>query len=82
VSQAPDLIVSDADRARVISELGSQYGTGRLTLEEFQQRLDEANKARTNSQLQTVLRQLPPVKLPSVNPRDTRWRSLACSAHS
>lgn len=77
VSQAPDLLVSDADRAGVISELRGHYETGRLTLEEFQQRLDEAHGARTNSQLQNVLRQLPPAKLPSVNPRDTRWRSLA-----
>jgi Domain of unknown function (DUF1707) len=44
--QAPDLLVSDADLARVISELGSHYGTGRLTVEEFQQRLDEANDQR------------------------------------
>jgi len=77
VSQAPNLLVSDADRARVVGELRGHYETGRLTLEELQQRLDEAHAARTESQLQNVLRQLPPAKLPSVNPRDTRWRSLA-----
>ena len=77
MSEAPDLLISDADRARVSNELRGHYETGRLTLEEFQQRLDETHGARTNSQLQEVLRQLPPAKLPSVNPRDTRWRSLA-----
>jgi hypothetical protein len=77
VSQAPDLLVTDADRARVADELRTHYETGRLTLDELQQRLDEAHAARTESQLRHVLRQLPAAKLPSVNPRDRRWRSLA-----
>jgi len=67
----------DADRVRVAGELRGHYETGRLTLEEFQERLDEAQTARTESQLRHALRQLPPAKLPSVNPRDRRWRSLA-----
>lgn len=70
-----DILVSDRDRARVGDELRSNYEAGRLTLEEFQQRLDELHAARTEGQLDAVLRQLP--KRPSVNPRDTRWRSLA-----
>jgi Domain of unknown function (DUF1707) len=77
VSRAPDLLVSDADRARVARELRDHYEAGRLTLEEFQERVDEAHAARTESQLEHVLRQLPPAKLPSVSLRDTRWRSLA-----
>jgi hypothetical protein len=77
VSQTPDLLVSDADRARVASQLREHYESGRLTLEEFQERLDETHSARTEAQLEQVLRQLPSPKLPSVNPRDTRWRSLA-----
>lgn len=72
----PDLLVSDRDRARVGDELRVHYETGRLTLDEFQQRLDELHAARTETQLAEVLRQLP-TKRPSVNPRDTRWRSLA-----
>jgi hypothetical protein len=77
VSQPRDLLVADADRARVVGELRGHYEAGRLTLDEFQERLDEAQAARTESQLRYVLRQLPPAKLPSVNPHDTRWRSLA-----
>jgi hypothetical protein len=72
-----DLLVSDADRARVASELRQHYESGRLTLDEFQERLDEAHRARTEAQLDRVLRQLPSPKLPTVSPRDTRWRSLA-----
>ena len=73
---ADDLLVSDADRARVSGELRTHYESGRLTLDEFQDRLDEAHGARTEAQLEQVLRQLP-TKRPTVNPRDTRWRSLA-----
>src|SRR2546423_5853744 len=73
---AEDLLVSDADRARVSSELRTHYESGRLTLDEFQERLDEAHGARTEAQLERVMRQLP-TRRPTVNPRDTRWRSLA-----
>jgi Domain of unknown function (DUF1707) len=57
VSRATDLLVSDTDRARVAGELRTHYESGRLTLEEFQERLDEAHTARTESQLEHVLRQ-------------------------
>ena len=75
--EAPDLLVSDRDRARVGDELRAHYEAGRLTLEEFQGRLDELHEARTESQLADVLRQLPSPRLPTVSPRDRRWRSLA-----
>jgi Domain of unknown function (DUF1707) len=77
VSQTPDLLVSDADRARVAGQLREHYESGRLTLEEFQERIDEAHSARTEAQLERVLRQLPSPELPTLRPRDTRWRSLA-----
>ena len=77
MTQTPDLLVSDADRARVSSQLREHYESGRLTLDEFQERLDETHQARTEAQLENVLRQLPSPKLPSVRPRDRRWRSLA-----
>jgi hypothetical protein len=76
MSRAPDLLVSDADRAHVAGELREHYESGRLTLDEFQERLDEVHAARTEAQLEQVLRQLPPARLPSVKLRDTRWRSL------
>src|SRR5207247_2796761 len=76
VAMTGDLLASDADRARVSGELRTHYESGRLTLEEFQDRLDETHKARTEGQLELVLRQLPS-KRPTVSPRDTRWRSLA-----
>jgi Domain of unknown function (DUF1707) len=77
VTERPDLLVSDADRARVAGALREHYEAGRLTLDEFQDRLDEAHRARTELQLEQVLRQLPSPQLPTVSPRDRRWRSLA-----
>jgi uncharacterized protein DUF1707 len=79
VAEAPDLLVSDADRSRVAGQLREHYEAGRLTLDEFQERLDEAHSARTEAQLERVLRQLPSpaLALPTVRPRDRRWRSLA-----
>jgi len=77
LTQTPDLLVSDAERERVTDDLRGHYEAGRLTLDEFQERINEAHAARTAGQLEHVLRQLPPVQLPTVNPRDTRWRSLA-----
>ena len=76
MAETPDLLVSDRDRARVGQELRTHYESGRLTLDEFQERLDQLHAARTETQLQNVLRQLP-TKRPSVKLRDTRWRSLA-----
>ena len=77
MSELPDLLASDADRARVSAQLREHYEAGRLTLEELQERLDEAHAARTEGQLGNVLRQLPAAKLPTVKLRDTRWQSLA-----
>ena len=77
MAQHPDFLVSDAEREQVSSELREHYEAGRLTLEEFQQRVDEAHAARTRTQLDNVLRQLPSAGLPTVRLRDTRWRSLA-----
>jgi Domain of unknown function (DUF1707) len=77
MAEPPDLLVSDADRTRVAGQLREHYEAGRLTLEEFQERLDETHAARTEGQLRNVLRQLPAAKLPTVKLRDTRWQSLA-----
>ena len=77
MADKPDLLVSDADRARVAGQLREHYEAGRLTLDEFQERVDEAHSARTEAQLDRVLRQLPSPKLPTVRRRDRRWRSLA-----
>jgi hypothetical protein len=55
----PDLRASDADRDRVITELREHTASGRLTLEEFSERVDRAVAARTLSELEEVRGDLP-----------------------
>lgn len=54
-----ELRVSDAERDEVIGVLREQTSVGRLTLDEFEQRLGEVYAARTAGDLQHVLRELP-----------------------
>jgi hypothetical protein len=65
-----DLRVSDAERQAVADLLRQQTTAGRLTLDEFEQRLDEAFGAQTGRQLQAALRELPvePPKLAHLGP--------------
>ena len=62
----PDLRVSDAERHAVVEVLRRHTGDGRLSLEEFEERVDEALRARTRAELDTVTRELPP--LPHATP--------------
>lgn len=56
-----DLVVrtSDAEREQAVGRLREHAAVGRLTLEEFAGRLDEAYAARTRAELDLVLRELP-----------------------
>jgi Domain of unknown function (DUF1707) len=60
VSELPELRVADADRERAVVELREHAVAGRLTLEEFSERVDQAYAARTRGELDVVLRELPP----------------------
>ena len=51
--------VSDADRQRVIEQLHEHTTAGRLTLDEFEERIAEAETARTAAELERTLRELP-----------------------
>ena len=72
-----DLLIGDAERASATAELREHYEAGRLTLPEFEGRVDTVHAARTQADLREALRQLPSKGLPSLSPRDKRWRSLA-----
>jgi Domain of unknown function (DUF1707) len=54
---------SDADRERIAAALGEHHAAGRLTLEEFQERLDQAYAARTLGQLDDLMTDLPRTNL-------------------
>jgi len=77
VTEDGALLVSDAERGAAASNLRGHYEAGRLTLEEFEGRLERVHAARTEADLREALRQLPATRLPTLNPRDARWRSLA-----
>lgn len=74
--QLPDLRASDAEREQVVAELREHAAQGRLTLEEFSGRIDEAYGAKTRAELERVSRDLPAVAAtPSTRPRRKarRW---------
>ena len=57
----PNLRASDAEREHVVDQLRQHAADGRLTLEEFEQRVAEALAVRTRADLEPVLRELPPL---------------------
>ncbi|MET7284312.1 DUF1707 domain-containing protein [Streptomyces sp. NPDC005573] len=61
----PDLRASDADRERVAEVLRDAVAEGRLDMEEFEERLDAAYKARTYAELAPLTRDLPASGVPA-----------------
>jgi hypothetical protein len=68
VADGPDLRISDADREAAAAHLREHYAQGRLTLEEFNQRLDDVFTATTRSQLRALTSDLPPAAAPAPLP--------------
>jgi len=56
--------IGDQERDGVTAALGRHVAAGRLTLEEYEQRLDSVYAARTPSELAPVLRDLPALPEP------------------
>lgn len=74
-----DVRASDADRQRVIDLLRTHTADGRLTLEEFEERVGEALAAKTQDELRLVLRELPVPRTAPVTrhePRRSRRRQV------
>jgi Domain of unknown function (DUF1707) len=65
VATGPDLRIADADREAAAAFLREHYAQGRLTLEEFNQRLDAVFAAATQRQLSALTRDLPRAAAPS-----------------
>lgn len=57
--KAPELRASDADRERVAADLRDHYADGRLTMEEFDERIDAVYKAKTFGELAPLTADLP-----------------------
>jgi Domain of unknown function (DUF1707) len=75
----PGLLVSDREREYTIGLLHEHLLSGRLTAEEFEERVDEACRARLAEDLWRALRQLP-VEPPPVSPPPPRSRGGSASA--
>src|SRR5437762_12244724 len=81
----PEVLASDADRERVVDALRQHCTDGRLTLDDFEERLGEVYAARTLRDLDWPLRQLPapappppprPPRAP-LNPHLKRWLAIS-----
>jgi Domain of unknown function (DUF1707) len=71
----PNLRVSHDERTEVADRLSKHYGDGRLDEEEFNERLDRAMKAKTQSDLDGLLDDLPNTREPKeVEPQMFRTR--------
>jgi hypothetical protein len=65
-----DMRVGDSEREATVNELREHFASGRLTQDEFNERMDEAFAAKTRGDLKAVMRELPSVR-PSI-PAPTR----------
>ena len=77
-----ELLMSDADRERVLARLQSAVGEGRLTLDEFQERVDGVLRARRFGEVEPYLAGLPAVAagpLTTPAPEVAELRTVASS---
>jgi len=65
MATGPDLRIGDTEREAAATELREHYAQGRLTLEEFNQRLDAVFKATTRRDLNRITTDLPHATAPS-----------------
>jgi hypothetical protein len=71
--QQPALRISDAERESAVRTLGEHHAVGRLTYEEFVERMDQAYEARTHEQLDVLTSDLPEAHAPRVQAPKRRW---------
>jgi hypothetical protein len=74
VTEAPEPRVSDAERDAVVERLRAACGDGRLSLEEFSDRVGDVYRARTAADLVPLTHDLPALPEPEApGLRETRW---------
>ena len=83
----PSERVADADRDRIVTLLREHVVDGRLTLDEFSERVERALRATTRGELDAVMADLPAatVGLPEPAPsarQSRRWHIAVLSGHS
>jgi hypothetical protein len=75
----PRMRAGDADRATAVERLGRHLGEGRLSVEEFDERVGQAHAAVYLDQLPSLFTDLPPDP-PPVAPRRSRSQTWAPTA--
>ena len=70
----PEMRAGDADRERLVEQLREHHAAGRLTLDEFEDRMGKAYAAKTYGELRTLTRDLP-VDLAQLNVQQAMDRS-------
>lgn len=74
--ETPSIKASDAEREQAVERLRAHAVDGRLTLEEFAERIDTAYAARTRDELEELNRDLPApttAAAPAPKRKATRW---------
>jgi hypothetical protein len=64
--------IGDAERDRAIAALGDHFAAGRLNTEEFEERVDQAIRARFNDDLKPLFVDLPRTPEPTMEPKSDR----------
>jgi uncharacterized protein DUF1707 len=75
----PNMRAGDADRERLVEQLREHHAAGRLTLDEFDERMQKAYEAKTYGELRTLTRDLP-VDLAELNFQQAQERTRAAQA--
>ena len=75
-SQKTQLRIGDAERDRAAAALGDHFAAGRLTNEEFEQRMEQAIKARFNDDLEPLFVDLPRTVEPHVEPKSQQHADI------
>jgi hypothetical protein len=70
----PEMRAGDADRERLVEQLREHHAAGRLTLDEFEERMGQAYAAKTYGELRTLTRDLP-VDLAQLNLQQAQQRT-------
>jgi len=65
--------VGDAEREAIAAQLREHYADGRLTLDELNERLDQAFAAKTKADLNTVMHDLPQAARPGMPYGGSAW---------
>jgi uncharacterized membrane protein len=75
-SQKTQLRIGDTERDRAVAALGDHFAAGRLTNEEFEQRMEQAIKARFNDDLEPLFVDLPRTVEPHVEPKSQQHADI------